>query len=274
MTEFDLAWAAILARGVAAACFVGGVIWLMERTSPFIGGIVLALPIVTAPAYAVLVLQHTPGFVAQAAQASLGTIGAVLLFLVTVIALVRRLPMPVTLACALGVWTATGLLIRALPGSLAVSLTILAACGLVAWLTGRRVPLTAPAARGRSPGFEIALRGGAAGLLVMAVGILAETFGAQVAGIFSSFPVALLAVCWFLPQRLDITGIRAALRASQIGMVSHVPFMFSLAVLGPLLGGALPGHFGAFAIGLAGSLAVALLLGLLRRRQLKRESRA
>lgn len=269
MSEIDLAWAAILARGVAAACFVGGVIWLMERTSPFIGGIVLALPIVTAPAYAVLVLQHSPDFVAQAAGASLGTIGAVLLFLVTVIALIRRLPMPATLACALGAWAATGLLIRSLPGSLVISLTILAVSGLIAWRTGRNVPLTAPAARGRSPGFEIALRGAAAGFLVMAVGILAEVFGPRVAGIFSSFPVALLAVCWFLPRRLDIAGIRAALRASQIGMASHVPFMASLALLGPSLAEDKPGRFSAFAIGLAGSLLVALALGLMRRWQLR-----
>lgn len=274
MTETDLAWLAILARGMAAACFVGGVIWLMERTSPFIGGIVLALPIVTAPAYAVLILQYSPDFVALAAQASLGTIGAVLLFLVTVIALIRRLPMPATLACALGVWMATGLLIRALPGSLALSLAILAACGLVAWFTGRQVPLTAPAARGRSPFYEIVLRGAAAGLLVTAVGILAEIFGPQVAGIFSSFPVALLAVCWFLPRRLDAAGIRAAMRATQIGMSSHIPFMASLALLGPPLGGGEPGHFGAFGIGIAGSLAVALLLGLLRRQQLRHERRS
>ncbi len=46
----DFAILAIAARGLAAAGFVGGVVALMERASPFIGGIVLALPIVTAPA--------------------------------------------------------------------------------------------------------------------------------------------------------------------------------------------------------------------------------
>ncbi|HLT78422.1 MAG TPA: hypothetical protein VKZ87_13645 [Ferrovibrio sp.] len=270
MSEFDIAWAAIVARGLSAACFVGGVIWLMERTSPFIGGIVLALPIVTAPAYLFLVLLHPPGFVADAALASIATIGAVLLFLVTVIALVRHLSMPLTLLCALTVWSLTGLLVRAVPPGVLSSLAILGAAGLVAWLSGRRVPLTAPAARGRSPLYEIVLRGAAAGLLVIGVTVLAETMGPRVAGIFSSFPVALLTVCWFMPRRLDHTGIRAALRATQIGMVSHLPFFLCLVLLGPRTGGSRPGDFTAFGVGILGSLAVALALALIRRYQLRK----
>lgn len=270
MTGIDLAWLAILARGMAAACFVGGVIWLMERTSPFIGGIVLALPIVTAPAYLFLVLLHPPAFVAEAALASMATIGAVLLFLVTVIAMVRRWPMPAALACALAAWCLTGLLTRALPPGFVSSLLILAAAGAVAWYSGRHVSLTAPAARGRSPFYEIVLRGAAAGLLVIGVTVLADTMGPQVAGIFSSFPVALLTVCWFMPRRLDHAGIRAALRATQIGMVSHLPFFLCLVLLGPHLGGMATGHFGAFGIGILGSLAVALVLALLRRHNMRR----
>lgn len=271
MTEFDIAWAAIPARGLAAALFVGGVIWLMERSSPFIGGIVLALPIVTAPAYVFLVLQHEPAFVAAAAQGSLATVGAVLLFLVAVIALVRRIPMPATLAAALAIWLAIGVIIRLLPASLITSLAVLILCGLIAWQAGRSVPLTAPAARSRSPLFEVALRGAAAGLLVVGVSILAETVGPQIAGIFSSFPVALLTVCWFLPRRLDAAGIRAALRATQIGLISHVPFFLCLALLGPRLAKN-QGDFSAFALGILGSLGVALALALLRRRQLRRKA--
>jgi hypothetical protein len=86
-----------------------------------------------------------------------------------------------------------------------------------------------------------------------------------VAGIFASFPVALLTVCSFLPKRLDTAGIRAALRASQIGLLSHIPFFCSLALLGPQIG-LMP----AFTAGILGSLAVAVTLALLRRRHLKR----
>ena len=116
----DFAILAIAARGLAAAGFVGGVVALMERASPFIGGIVLALPIVTAPAYVFIILHQEPGFVAQAALGSLATVGSVLLFLVTAIALVGRLPMTAVLIAALGAWLATGLIIRALPAALHV----------------------------------------------------------------------------------------------------------------------------------------------------------
>ncbi|MFN4309546.1 MAG: hypothetical protein ACK4FK_03050 [Ferrovibrio sp.] len=266
----EIAGLALLVRGLAAATFVGGVIALMERCSPFIGGIVLALPIVTAPAYLFLLLQHDAGFIAVAAQGSLGTIGAVLLFIAAVIALVRRLPMPAVLACALGIWFAVGLLIRLLPPHLLTSLAVMAIAGLLAWLGGRRVPLTAPAARGRSPLSEIVLRGAMAGGLVIGVSLLADLFGPRIAGIFASFPVALLAVCWFLPRRLDAAGIRAAMRATQIGMVSHIPFFCCLILLGPAFAAQGLPRFAAFGLGLVGSLLVALTLATLRRRQMKR----
>jgi hypothetical protein len=237
----------------------------MERASPFIGGIVLALPIVTAPAYVFIILHQQSDFVAQAALGSLATVGSVLLFLVAAIALVGRLPMPAVLVGALGAWFVTGLIIRALPAALTVSLAVAAVAGMIAWWSGRRVPMTAPAARGRSPFYEIALRGSAAGLLVAVVSGLAHLLGPTVAGIFASFPVALMTVCWFLPRRLESGGIRAALRAAQIGMASHIPFFTALAVLGPRIG-----IWPAFALGLVGSLGIAVALALLRRRHLRK----
>ena len=261
----DFAILAIAARGLAAAGFVGGVVALMERASPFIGGVVLALPIVTAPAYVFIILHQEPGFVAQAALGSLATVGSVLLFLVAAIALVGRLPMPAVLVGALGAWLFTGLIVRSLPAALPVSLAVIAVAGLIAWWSGRRVPMTAPAARGRSPLYEIALRGCAAGVLVAVVSGLAHLLGPTVAGIFASFPVALMTVCWFLPTRREAAGIRAALRAAQIGMASHIPFFTALALLSPRIG-----TWPAFALGLVGSLGIAVALALLRRRHLRK----
>lgn len=263
----DLAWLAIPARGLATAVFVGGVIWLMERASPFIGGIVLALPIVTAPAYVFLLLQDGPDFAAHAALGSLATVGAVLLFLVTVIALLRRFSMVVALPCGLLAWLLGGLVIRELPALLPVSLGVFALAALIAWRAGTAVPLTAPAARSRSPLYETVLRGIAAGVLVAVVSGASGLLGPRLTGIFASFPVALLVVCSFMPRRLERAGMRAALRATQIGLASHVPFFLSLNLLAPRLGGG-----PAMVIGIGGSLAVALSLGLLRRAVLRRQA--
>lgn len=265
MPEIDLALLAVLARGLATAAFVSGIVVLMERASPFIGGIVLALPMVTAPVYVFIMLQQDAAFVAQAALGSLATIGAVLMFLATAVALLARVAMPLTLLGALIAWLATGLVIRLLPYALPVSLGVVAVTGLIAWFMGRNVPMTAPAARSRSPRYEIVLRGLAAGLLVALVSGLAHLLGPKVAGIFASFPVALLTVSWFLPRRLEKAGIRAAWRASQIGMVSHLPFFISLSLLAPVLG-----EWQAFALGILGSFGVAVTLALLRRRHLRK----
>lgn len=265
MPEFDIALLAVIARGLATAAFVSGVVALMERASPFIGGIVLALPMVTGPVYIFIILQQDSAFVAQAALGSLATIGAVLMFLATAVALLARVAMPLTLLGALLAWLATGFIIRLLPYAFPIALGVVAVAGLIAWIMGRNVPMTAPAARSRSPRYEIALRGIAAGLLVMLVSGLAHLLGPKVAGIFASFPVALLTVSWFLPRRLETAGIRAAWRASQIGMISHIPFFTSLSLLAPVTG-----EWAAFVLGMAGSLAVAVTLALLRRRHLRK----
>ncbi|WP_370153995.1 hypothetical protein [Ferrovibrio sp.] len=267
MTGDDLVWLAIPARGIATALFVGGVIWLMERASPFIGGIVLALPIVTAPAYLFLLVHDGPAFASHAALGSLATIGAVQLFLAVVIALLARLPMTFALPAALATWTIAAAGIRLLPAALPVSLAVFATAALLAWTAGRRVPLTAPAARGRSPVYEVALRGAAAGLLVAFISGTADLLGPRIAGILASFPVALLVVCLFMPRRLETAGMRAALRATQYGLLSHVPFFLSLILLPGRLGGV-----AGFVIGIAGSLAVALLLAMLRRLILRRQA--
>ena len=54
-------------------------------------------------------------------------------------------------------------------------------------------------------------------------------------------------------------------RAAQIGMASHIPFFTALAALGPRTG-----PWPAFALGLAGSLGIAVALALLRRRHLRK----
>jgi hypothetical protein len=61
--------------------------------------------------------------------------------------------------------------------------------------------------------------------------------------------------------------MRAALRATQIGLASHVPFFLSMALLAPRLGGG-----AAVVLGLCGSLTVALTLALLRRVVLRRQA--
>lgn len=262
MTGFEFVWVAFLVRTIAAAGFVAGVIWLMERTSPFIGGVVLGLPFVIAPTYIFLLLNHDPTFVAGAATGGVATLGAALLFLAVIVGLLRRFNMPVSLAAGILAWLCGALLIRLLPASPAVSFTFLAACAAIAWTAMRRVALTAPVARGRSPGYELLLRGGSAGLLVGGVSTLAAQLGAQLAGIIASFPIALTVVCLFLPQRLEKAGMRAALTASALGLASHAAFFLCLILLAPVWGG-----WPAFLIGVAAALATALAIALLRRRQ-------
>ena len=61
--------------------------------------------------------------------------------------------------------------------------------------------------------------------------------------------------------------MRAVLRATQIGLFSHIPFFLCVNLVAPRLGGG-----PAILIGISGSLCVALTLGLLRRAVLRRQA--
>lgn len=230
-------------RGLSVALFVGGVVHVMERAPPFIGGIVLALPIVVGPSYFFLSFQQDAVFMQQAILVALGMIGAVLCFLTAYIRLIGRQAAPVALLGALLAWGCAALAVRSLPHGLAVMLGFTAAAGLLAWLVNRKVVVLGskhaaagddPAAGGSSrpsPGYDVALRAACAGLLVALVTLLANRLGPLGSGLLATFPVALTVVCLFLLRRFTRAGARAALASSQIGLSSHAAFFLTLLAL-------------------------------------------
>lgn len=257
----DIDWIAVLLRALAAGGFVGGVIFLMERTSPFIGGVVLTLPIVIAPAYFLLALHQPPAFVQAAAVTSMGTIGAGIGFLTAYIRIIGPGRTALSVIGGTAAWLAAAALVAALPPTPATMLLLAAAMALLGWGLNRRiVDLGTNTPRGRSPLNEVVLRGALAGLLVALVTSLAPLLGPDWTGIAAGYPVALTVVGSFLPRRFDLASTRAAMASSQIGLVNSVAFFLALHGLLPHLP-----PLAAFAGAVLASIATVLLLITIRR---------
>ncbi len=239
MMLYDPEFAAAGLRGLSVALFVGGVVYVMERTRPFIGGIVLALPIVVGPSYFFLNLQQDADFMRQAIVVALGMIGAVLCFLTAYIRLIGRQAAPVALLGALLAWLLAALIVRYLPPELPWMLGFALAAALLAWLANRGVVQLAGngSSSKPSPGYDVTLRGLCAGLLVALVTLLANRLGPLGSGLLATFPVALTVVCLFLLRRFDRFTARAALASTQIGLSSHAAFFITLLALPGLAAG-------------------------------------
>lgn len=218
-------------RGLSVALFVGAVVYVMDRAPPFIGGIVLALPMVVGPSYFFLGLQQDAAFLHQASLIALGMIGAVLCFLTAYIRLIGHVSAPLSLLGALTAWVVAALTVRHLPVQWPVMLGFTAAAGLLAWLVNRRVVLLGfsdGGTRQPAPAYDVLLRAASAGLLVVLVTLLANRLGPLGSGLLASFPVALSVICLFLLRRYSRQAARAALASTQRGLVCHVVFFLSL----------------------------------------------
>src|SRR6202166_4791299 len=78
----------------------------VERTGPFIGALIAALPTAAGAAYVILAIEHPPSFIATSAIGSLATSAAVSIFSAVYIILAQRRGLLLSPGVALAVWFA------------------------------------------------------------------------------------------------------------------------------------------------------------------------
>ena len=76
----------------------------VERSGPFIGALIAALPTAAGAAYAILAIEHPPSFIAASAIGSAATGAAVSIFALVYTVLAQRHGLVLSLGVALLVW--------------------------------------------------------------------------------------------------------------------------------------------------------------------------
>src|ERR1700748_3347917 len=77
---------------------------VVERSGPFIGALIAALPTAAGAAYAILAYEHTPSFIAASAVGSVAVGAAVSIFAAAYTLAAQRFSLPVSLGIAVVVW--------------------------------------------------------------------------------------------------------------------------------------------------------------------------
>jgi len=241
----------------------------VERTGPFIGALIAALPTAAGAAYAILAIEHPPSFIAASAIGSIATGAAVSIFSLTYAVLAQRRGLVLSLGVALLVWFAVAALLRL------VVFTPLTAVALNAAVFALTIPLSwryrssgPPKKFLRTP-FDIPLRALAAAIVVAIVTTASYSIGSFASGVFALFPIIFCSSIVILHPRVGGKPTASMAAHAQVAFIGlALSFLFVHYLAEPL------GSWWALAIGLLVAVGWSGLLLLVRVMASRRASQA
>ena len=192
----------------------------VERSGPFIGALIAALPTAAGAAYIILAIEHPPDFIAQSAVGSLAAGAAVSVFALVYAALAQRHGLVVSIGAATLVWFAAAAALRW------VDWTALTATLFNVAVFSVTIPASAPYRGTMVPreaikrtGFDIPLRAATAALVVVIVTTASHRIGSFMSGIFAVFPIVMGSFVVILHPRLGGPAAASVLAHAQVPLV-------------------------------------------------------
>jgi uncharacterized membrane protein (GlpM family) len=235
---------------------------LVERSGPFVGALIAALPTAAGAVYIILAIEHPPAFIAASAVGSMVSNAAVAVFALTYAALAQRRGLALSLGGAFAVWFAAAALLHLLPWNATAALVLnMVVLSLTAW-AGSRFQTDGPPPKPEPRRGDLAWRALTVAVCVAIVTVASHRIGSFASGMFAVFPVAMGSFFIILHPRIG--GPAAA------SVAAHVQAPLFGLVLGFLTVHDLAGTIGvwwSYAAGLAVGVAWNALLWRIKRRQ-------
>jgi len=242
-------WYGLALKIAMTASIVVAASLIVERSGPFIGALIAALPTAGGAALIILAVDHDAQFISASVIGSLVANAAGAVFALTYAALAQRRSLSVSLGGAFLVWLGVVLVSRAFEWSAAGAALLNVTVYPVTIYLGRHFRSEGVVSRVAFTGSDLAWRAGVVTLSVIAVTGLSHSIGSYFSGAFAFFPVAMGSFFIILHSRLG--GPAAASVAAHVQM--------------PLVGlgiGMLAIHVLAVPIGVWWSYLVGLAIGL------------
>ncbi len=211
-------WIQIAFKVVIAASVVVTASVIAEKSGPFIGGLILALPVSVGPAYVMLALQASPEFVSHSGTGSLASNLMTAAYVVIYVLLATRVPLIVSLGAAVAVWTAGVLVLH----SLNLSAGVLALLNVLAFAVC--IPLSRHTLSGTPPPprvrrwYALPLRALLVGALVGSTLAVSALIGPAWTGIAMAFPITLTSSVLIMQPALGADATRAMMASVLRGL--------------------------------------------------------
>ena len=231
---------------------------VVERSGPFIGSLIAALPTAGGAALIILAWEHPPAFIAQSAVGSMVSNAVCGVFALTYAALAQRRSLALSLGGAFLVWFFCAAASRLVDWSAANAVALNAVVFPVTILAGTRFRVEGTVKRAAFSGADLAWRAATVTLCVIVVTAASSSIGSYFSGLFAFFPVAMGSYFVILHPRIGgpaTASVAAHVQAPLIGLGLSLLAVHLLA--GPL------GVWWSYAVGLSVGIGWnALLWGL------------
>jgi uncharacterized membrane protein (GlpM family) len=263
MTPDALFWSGLLLKMAMTASIVVAASVVVERSGPFIGALIAALPTAGGAAMIILAIEHTPAFVAQSAVGGLVSNAVCAIFALTYAALAQRRTLFLSLGGAFLVWFGAAALTRFVDWSALTAVLLNAVVYTNTIIAGRNFRTDAAAkARVKLSGADLAWRAGVVTLCVIVVTAASHSIGSFASGLFAFFPVAMGSFFIILHSRVGgpaAASVAAHVQAPLIGL--------GLGLLAVHLLADVIGVWWSYALGLCAGIGWNALLWLVRNRR-------
>ncbi|MGA2817565.1 MAG: hypothetical protein ABSE67_14935 [Xanthobacteraceae bacterium] len=262
-----LFWYGLALKMVLTATVVVITSLAVERSGPFVGALIGALPTAAGAAYTILTFEHPPSFIAASAIGSVAINAAVAIFAATYAMLAQRHGLLVSLGAATMLWFALAAALRM------VDWTPLSAVAINAAVYAITIPLSWRYRTGGGPvkfvrtWFDIPLRALTVAIVVAVVTAASSSIGSFASGMFALFPIILGSSIVIMHPRIGGKATASMLAHAQLPLIGlGLGFLAVHYLVAPI------GVWPALGAGLAVCLAWSGLLLMIQMRQQRRSS--
>jgi uncharacterized membrane protein (GlpM family) len=234
----------------------------VERSGPFIGALIAALPTAAGAAYIILALEHPPAFISASAIGSMTANAAVAIFALGYTLLAQRHGIVLSIGAATLIWFAAAAVLRLVDWTAASALALNAAVFAVTIpATSRYRGATIAREKIKRTPYDLPLRAATAALVVAVVTTASHSIGSFASGMFAVFPIVMGSFVVILHPRVGGPAAAAVFAHAQPPLVG-----LGLGFLGVHALAEVIGVWWSYAAGLAIAMTWSGLLWLLRRR--------
>jgi uncharacterized membrane protein (GlpM family) len=259
-----LFWIDLVLKMVMTAFIVVVISVVVERSGPFIGALIAALPTAASAAYIILGIEHTPEFIAASAVGSAAATAAVSIFAYAYTVLAQRHGLTPSLSVAIVVWFIGAAALRTVAWTpLTAALLNIVVFGIAVPLSWRYRTSGLPAKFLRTA-YDIPLRALTAAVVVAAVTTASYSIGSFASGMFAVFPIVMACSVVILHPRVGGVASASMFAHAQIALNGlWLGFLVVHYMVAPF------GVWGAFGIGLVVCIGWSGALWLIRARTRK-----
>jgi len=192
-----------LALKMALTAFIVVVVSVtVERSGPFLGALIAALPTAAGAAYIILAFEHPPAFIAASAIGSAAAVAGVSIFALIYTMQAQRHGVVLSIGLAIIVFFAAAAALRAVAWTPLTALVLdVAVFGITVPLSWRYRTSGPPAKFMRSP-WDIPVRALSATIVVVIVTTISTSIGSFASGMFAVFPIVMACSAVILQLRV------------------------------------------------------------------------